>query len=117
MENIGGPLGGPAISGDNFSTVAITGGRTIRLIGQRIQMGGGTLIIGPEANVEGIALQSLVYGAGFVFENGEASVKGTPELPVDLTIRGEDKLNVPEGTSLTVLEGVTLTVDGELKVR
>ena len=80
-------------------------------------MGGGTLIIGPEANVEGIALQSLVYGAGFVFENGEASVKGTPELPVDLTIRGEDKLNVPEGTSLTVLEGVTLTVDGELKVR
>ena len=116
MENIGGPSGGPAISGDNFSTVAITGGRTIRLIGQRIQMGGGTLIIGPEANVEGIALQSLVYGAGFVFENGEASVKGDPELPVDLTIRGEDKLNVPEGTSLTVLEGVTLTVDGELTV-
>ena len=111
MENIGGPSGGPAISGDNFSTVAITGG-TIRLIGQRIQMGGGTLIIGPKVTVHG----NVPYDKGFVFENGEASVKGNPELPVDLTIRGQDKLNVPEGTSLTVPEGVTLTVDGELKV-
>ena len=105
---------GFAISGVE-STVAITGG-TIGLSGQRIQMVRGTLIIGPEANVQGIALPSLVYDAGFVFENGEASVKGDPELPVDLTIPEGYTLNVPAGTSLTVPEGVTLTVEGAIRV-
>ena len=116
MENKPGvPPGGTAISGSN-STVAITGG-TIRLIGQRIQMGDGTLIIGPGAKVWGNVPESA-YGAGFVFVNDakEAQVQGDPELPVDLTILEGYTLNVPEGTSLTVPKDVTLTVDGELKV-
>lgn len=114
IENIiGGPSGGPAISGVNSSTVAITGGR-ISLTGN-ILMNDGTLIIGPEVRVMGNVPESA-YGAGFVFKDGEASVKGNPELPVDLTIRGEDKLNVPAGTSLTVPEGVTLTVNGAIRV-
>ena len=80
MDNKPGGLSEPAISGVNSSTVAITGG-TITLNGPGIQMVGGTLIIGPEAKVLGIVPQSNAYGAGFVFENGEASVKGDPVLP------------------------------------
>ena len=72
MDNKPGGLSEPAISGVNSSTVAITGG-TITLNGPGIQMVGGTLIIGPEAKVLGIVPQSNAYGAGFVFENGEAS--------------------------------------------
>ena len=115
MDNKPGGLSEPAISGVNSSTVAITGG-TITLNGPGIQMVGGTLIIGPEAKVLGIVPQSNAYGAGFVFENGEASVKGDPVLPVDLTIPEECTLNVPAGTSLTVPKDVTLTVDGSLAV-
>ena len=103
----------PAILGNNSSTVAITGGE-IRLTGPGILIVGGTLIIGPEANVTGYVAQT--YGAGFVFGNGakNTSVKGNPVLPVDLTIPTGYTLNVPAGTSLTVSEGVTLTVNGML---
>ena len=108
---------GPAISGVE-STVAITGG-TIGLSGQRIQMVRGTLIIGPDAEVQGNVPESA-YDAGFVFKDGEASVKGNPELPVelpvDLTIPEGNTLNVPADNSLIVPENVKLTVDGELTV-
>lgn len=114
MENKPGEPSGLAISGVDSSTVAITGG-TITLIGQNIQMNDGTFIIGPEVKVMGNVPESA-YGAGFVFENGEASVKGNPELPVDLTITEGCTLNVPEGTSLTVPKDVTLTVVGSLTV-
>ena len=80
-------------------------------------MQGGTLIIGPKAEVRGNVPQS-VYGAGFVFENGkkEAQVQGDLELPVDLKIPEGYTLNVPANTSLTVPEGVTLTVEGAIRV-
>ena len=114
MDNKPVGLSGPAISGDESSTVAITG-RTIRLIGQNIQMKDGTLIIGPEVTVQGDVPQNA-YGAGFVFKDGEASVKGNPVLPVDLTIPEGYTLNVPASTSLTVPEDVTLTVEGAIRV-
>ncbi len=103
----------PGIKGNNSSTVAITGG-DIRLTDLGILIEGGTLIIGPEANVTGNVAQT--YGAGFVFGNGAKNtlVKGNPVLPVDLTIPTGYTLNVPTGTSLTVSEGVTLTVNGTL---
>ena len=114
MGNKPGPSG-LAISGVE-STVAITGG--IITLNGPIHMDGGTLIIGPEATVDGIALQLLDYDAGFVFVNDakEAKVQGDPVLPVDLTIPEGYTLNVLAGTSLTVPEGVTLTVDGAIRV-
>ena len=112
MENKPGSPG-LAISGVE-STVAITGG-TIGLVGQNIHMVGGTFIIGPKVTVLGNVPESA-YDAGFVFKDGEASVKGDPVLPVDLTIPEECTLNVPAGTSLIVPENVTLTVEGAIRV-
>ena len=108
------PTNHPAILGDNYSTVAITGGEIRLNTNAGILINGGTLIIGPEANVTGHVAQT--YGAGFVFGNEakNTSVKGNPVLPVDLTIPTGYTLNVPAGTSLTVSEGVTLTVNGML---
>ncbi len=75
-----------------------------------------TLIVGPEVTfTKATTIQSKQY-SGFVFpkEGTEATVAGTAELPVDMTIPDDKTLTIPAGASLTV-SGI-LTNNGVIKV-
>ena len=116
-ESDGSPKGTIIITGGNITS---TGGNWASSdIGESNWMNNfvSTLIVGPEVTfTEAPTIQSEQY-SGFVFQKDatEATVAGTAaELPVDMTIPDGKTLTIPAGASLTV--SGTLTNNGVIKV-
>lgn len=110
-ESYGSPKGTIIITGGNITS---TGGNRASDIGNSNFVS--TLIVGPEVTFTKVTtIQSEQY-SGFVFpkEGTEATVAGTAELPVDMTIPVGKTLTIPTGASLAV--SGTLTNNGVMKV-
>lgn len=116
-ESYGSPKGTIIITGGNITSTG--GNRASSDIGESnwINSFVSTLIVGPEVTfTKAPTIQSEQY-SGFVFQKDatEATVAGTAaELPVDMTIPDGKTLTIPAGASLTV--SGTLTNNGVIKV-
>ena len=57
------------------------------------------------------------YPDSVIFLNNEGEAKGSLVLPGDVTVGEDMQLSIPEGASITVPDGITLTNNGALDVK
>lgn len=79
---------------------------------------GGVTINGSWVETFGSMVSPLFeYPDSVIFLNNEGEAKGSLVLPGDVTVGEDMQLSIPEGASITVPDGITLTNNGALDVK